>query len=64
MRGAAHAVDAAVGLIDHLGQGRRHKIGELGPRLRSPSAPLSFQRACQTLTAWAEASSWRATSAW
>ena len=38
--------------------------GPLGPLLRSPSVPLPFQRRCQTLTAWVETPSWRATSAW
>jgi hypothetical protein len=38
-------------------------VGPLGPRLRSPSVARLCQRACQTLTAWAETSSWRATSA-
>jgi hypothetical protein len=38
--------------------------GPLGPRLPSASVPPRCQRVCQTLTAWAETSSWRATSAW
>jgi hypothetical protein len=35
----------------------------VGPRLCKPSPPPACQRACQTLTAWAETPSWRATSA-
>jgi hypothetical protein len=38
--------------------------GPLGPRLRSASGPPACQRACQTLTAWAETPSRRATWAW
>jgi hypothetical protein len=52
------------GLLDggELLIGRRG-AGRLGLRLRRASLLPCRQRACQTLTAWAETSSWRATSA-
>ena len=50
-------MDAFFQLSDSLG------AGPLGPRLCNPSGPPVYQRACQTLIAWAETSSWRATSA-
>jgi hypothetical protein len=43
---------------------RAARSGLAAPLLRSPSVPLAFQRRCQTLTAWAETPSRRATSAW